>query len=330
MSLDWARLTFRLSRFELLAFGGVIAIFATTTVVSAGWIDSLRPSADCLGIFTGAVVGPADAPPPDCQAAMNAWQNAQYGIAGLSSGLLLFVTFAAGLFLGVPIVARELERGTSRLAWSMAPSRMRWFLARMVPILIVLAVLTFAAGVAADRFGAATRPTEDMANSFSMFGSRGLLVASRGVFIFALAVVVGAVVGRALPAVILTAVIAYIGLAGGSQVHQEILKAEAIAVPVDGENLNGGYGYGGNGSGDWMFDQKFVLPDGTMVGWEYFNNSGPGAFDENGNPNFPMVSILVPGERYRFVETREALVLAGGSLVALLMAGFVVSRRRPG
>ena len=43
-----------------------------------------------------------------------------------------------------------------------------------------------------------------------------------------------------------------------------------------------------------------------------------------------MVSLLIPGKRYRFVEAREALALAGGSLVALLLAGFVVSRRQPG
>ena len=61
-------------------------------------------------------------------------------------GLLIFLSFAAGLFLGVPIVARELERGTARLAWSLAPSRMRWFLARMLPILVVLALVTFLGG----------------------------------------------------------------------------------------------------------------------------------------------------------------------------------------
>ena len=43
-----------------------------------------------------------------------------------------------------------------------------------------------------------------------------------------------------------------------------------------------------------------------------------------------MVAIVIPGERYRFVETREGLALAGGSLAALVLAGFVVSRRRPG
>ena len=43
-----------------------------------------------------------------------------------------------------------------------------------------------------------------------------------------------------------------------------------------------------------------------------------------------MVNLVIPGERYRFVEAREAGVLIGGSLVALLIAGFVVVRRRPG
>ena len=42
------------------------------------------------------------------------------------------------------------------------------------------------------------------------------------------------------------------------------------------------------------------------------------------------VNLVIPGERYRFVEAREAAVLIGGSLVALLLAGLVVARRRPG
>ena len=33
------------------------------------------------------------------------------------------------------------------------------------------------------------------------------------------------------------------------------------------------------------------------------------------------VNLVIPGERYRFVEAREAAVLIGGSLVALLLAG---------
>lgn len=329
MTLDWARLTFRLSRFELLAFGGFIVLFTVLTAGAAAWIDSLRPPPECLQTIgaVGQTVGAAGQAVGEiagCEARANAWYAAQNGIASLFFGLLLFLSFAAALFFGVPIVARELERGTSRLAWSLAPSRMRWFLARMVPVLLVLAVLTFVAGIAADRFVAALTQGVDLGNAFTNFGFRGGLIASRSIFIFAVAVAVGAIVARALPAVIITAVIATIGLSGGERVHQMILEREAIAVPVDMESGSGGK------PGDMYLDQKFVLPDGSLVGWQYFNGEGTGPYDENGNPKYPQVAMVVPGERFRFVETREAVALAAGSLVALLLAGFVVSRRRAG
>jgi ABC-type transport system involved in multi-copper enzyme maturation permease subunit len=313
MSLTWARLTLRLSRFELLAFGGFVALFIVATVLTAASIDSVRPPAECLVN--------REAPTLACDLKSNAWYQAQNGVAGLSMGLLVFLSFAAGLFLGVPIVARELERGTARLAWSLAPSRMRWFLARMLPVLVLLAIVTFVAGIAADRYVASTTAETDLSNSFTAFGYRGLLIASRAVFIFAVGVAVGSIVARALPAVILAAVIATIGLAGGERVYQMILASEAVAIPMDPNNNN-------PRQGDLYIDQKFVLPDGTLVDYSYFGGADP--YDEFGMPKYPVVMLVVPGERYRFVETREALALAGGSLVALVLAGFVVSRRRPG
>ena len=314
MILTRTRLTLRLSRFEFLAFGGIVALFIIATVLTAARIDALRPPVECLANL--------EAPPLGCDLKSNAWYEAQNGVAGLSMGVLIFLSFAAGLFLGVPIVARELERGTARLAWSLAPSRMRWYLARMLPVIILLALVTFLAGIAAERYIAATTSETDLANSFTNFGFRGLLIASRAVFIFAIGVAVGSIVGRALPAVILAAVIATIGLAGGERVHQMILASEAVAIPVDPNGSNN------PDPGDLFMDQKFVLPDGTLVDYGYFGGADP--YDQNGNPKYPIVYLVVPGERYRFVETREALALAGGSLVALVLAGFVVSRRRPG
>jgi hypothetical protein len=314
MTLTWARLTFRLARFEVIAFGAVILALIAASVLAAFSIDSVRPPANCLSSTLDGM------PPPGCEQALNAWYSAQQGVVGLAYGLLIFISFAAGLFLGVPIVARELERGTTRLAWSLTPSRIRWYLARMLPLLVVLAIVTYLAGIASDRFMAAVTPFEDLSNSFMAFGFRGLLIASRAVFIFAVAVAVGAIVGRALPAVIFAAIIATVGLAGGEAVHQRILASEAIPIPID---MNGN-----GGNGNLYFDQKFVLPDGSLVGYDYFGGQDP--YDENGNPKYPMVAMVVPGERYRFVEAREAAVLAGGSLVALTLAAFVVSRRRPG
>ena len=310
---DWARLTIRLHRFELFAFGAAIIGLTIGAFVASAYVDSVRPPAECLTL-NGEV-------PLSCQEALRKVDDAK-GLMGLITTPLLLITYAIGLFLGVPVIARELERGTVRLAWWLAPSRWRWYLARLVPVLVILAVLTFAAGVALDRMFSASDPTGDLSRSFDGYGVRGGLVASRAIFVFAVSVLVGSLIGRALPAVIIAAVIAFFGLTGGMQVHHKILATEAVQVPIDPFAGSGGR------PGDMYIDQKFKLPDGSLVGYEYFNGSDP--YDQNGQPRYPQIALVIPGERYRFVEAREALALAGGSLVALLIAGVAVARRRPG
>ncbi len=317
MILQEIRLTIRLHRFELYAFGTALVVLAIAGFVGSVYVDGLRPGPECLAIDGSA--------PEACQPALRAWHGAQLTIGGLVLSPTLAVAYVIGAFLGVPIVGRELERGTTRLAWSLAPSRWRWFAVRVLPVLAIIAVLTFVAGAAVDRFFAASVQGEDPAASFTLFGARGVLLAARAAFIFGVAVVVGATVGRALPALIVTALIVTIAIAGGEGVHQNlILRNEAVPVPLDFE----GNGYSTNGRGDLNFDTRFQLPDGSLVGWEYFGPDDP--YDENGNPRYPMFSMVVPGSQYRFVEAREALVLGGATLVTLLLAGVVVSRRRPG
>jgi hypothetical protein len=311
MTLDQVRLTLRLGRFELLAFVGLVLGSVLAAFVASAWVDSLRPAAECLPTFNEYTELTRS-----CLAALNAWDSPKGGLVGLIGGPVEFLPLAAGLFLGVPIVARELERGTTRLAWTLTPSRLRWYVARLVPVLVIVAVISFAAGIASDRVMAASEPGIDLANSFAGFGLRGVLLASRAVFIFAVAVAVGSIVGRSLPSIIIATVIVAVGLTGGADVHQRILRTEAVPRE-SGQVL----------PGDMYIDQRFRLPDGSLVRWDYFGNEVP--LDADGNPKYPMVDLVVPGERYRGAETREALVLAGGSLVALTLAAFVVTRRRP-
>jgi hypothetical protein len=58
-------------------------------------------------------------------------------------------------------------------------------------------VVTFVAGVAIDRFTSASTQDPDLSKSFAVFGFRGLLIASRALFIFGVAVLVGAIISRA-------------------------------------------------------------------------------------------------------------------------------------
>jgi hypothetical protein len=304
-----ARLSIRLVRFELLAFAFLVAGLMVASLAAITWIESFRPPTSCLT--------PIAEWDPGCGTLLNGWYGAQQPTVQPLTMLLIVVSFAAGLFLGAPLVAREVERGTSRLAWSLALSRRRWYAARVLPVLLALLVVTYGAGVALDQLTAISVPQVDPDRSFISFGLHGVLITARSAFIFSVGVLTGAVLGRVLPAVIVAALIAAVGIAGGEGVHQRLLRGEAVPTAETAGS-----------PGDLFVDQKFKLPDGRMVDWQYFESGVP-PFDEDGNPLYPIVNIVVPADRYPFAEAREALALAAGSAALLAMGLVVTQRRRP-
>ena len=129
MIRDRVRITLRLHRFELVAFALAFIVFAGGTFLAAAWIASLTPPLSCFGIDDGSESASVLA----CRVAKRAFDEASAMTFGLTAPLLA-ISYVVGLFLGVPLVARELERGTSRLAWSLAPSRWRWYVTTVVPV----------------------------------------------------------------------------------------------------------------------------------------------------------------------------------------------------
>lgn len=308
------RLAFRLHRFEVVGFGVLIGLLAAATFLIAGGLDAIRSGAGC---------DPVRGNPAECAQLMRT-ADTLTTIAYALQSILVMLPFVLGTLVGAPLVARELERGTSRLAWSLAPSRFRWYLARLVPALLVVAVLSFVAGAAQDRLAVAFRPGIDLAADFTMYGLRGSLLAARATFVFAIGVAVGAVLGRMLPALIVTAVVGYVGLAGGIYAHTKILATEAVAVDDAGD--------GAGVPGAMWIDGRIRIPDGRVVTWDELSNLVPYPDDGSEWPpaGYTSVAIVIPGDRYRFVEAREVGALAGGSLVAFGIGALAIRRRRPG
>ncbi|GAA2150851.1 hypothetical protein GCM10009760_45570 [Kitasatospora kazusensis] len=91
--------------------------------------------------------------PPECNATSvstvvqrldQSWQQS----VQTTGWILLALPPALGLFLGAPLLARELETGTHRLAWTQSISRRRWLAARLgVPLAVTLAGSTVLAVV---------------------------------------------------------------------------------------------------------------------------------------------------------------------------------------
>jgi hypothetical protein len=307
------RMAFRMHRFEIVGFGILIGLLAVAALVTAAQLDATGFGATCLPEVNS----------PACEAMGRAFYGLQQTQVPMIQGILVVLPFLLGALLGAPLVARELERGTSRLAWSLAPSRLGWFLARVLPALVVVVVLSLVAGLALDRLTGAIEPRTDPFLSFTMFGGRGGVLAARAGFVFAIGVAVGAASGRVLPALILTAVIAYVGIAGGSYVHGRILASEAVVLDT---------ATGSGNPGDLFIDQRIRTPDGRVVTWDELTTIAP--FPEDGSDwppaGYTYLALVVPAERYPFVQAREVGALAGGSVVALGIAAFAVRRRRPG
>jgi len=122
----------------------------------------------------------------------------------LALALVLIVPVLIGLFWGAPLVARELETGTFRLAWTQSVSRLRWLLVKLglvgLASVVVGALLSLMVSwwfspidkVTANRFSPAS------------FGMHGFVPAGYALFAFALGATTGLLFRRTLPAMAVT------------------------------------------------------------------------------------------------------------------------------
>ena len=313
------RLALRLHRFEIVILG-VSAVLATAlTLLVCSWLDGTGFAGACMqAMQTGADMTPA------CVKAQDAFYKTQGSpVVAFTQILLFFVPYLLAVLTGVAIVGREVERGTARLAWSLAPSRATWFAGRLLPVLAAVAVVGLLTGLAADRLSVSMTPGTTPWSSLLDYGNRGVDLAARVVFSFAAAVLIGAALGRALPALLVATIVVFIGLGGGSAVHGRILASEAIAVRSD----TGYYD-----PANLTYDTGFLAPDGQYISYDAMLTLFPQPTDPNvaWNPPYPQAQRIVPGARYPFVVGREVAVLLAGALVAVGVAFLLVRRARPG
>jgi hypothetical protein len=139
----------------------------------------------------------------------------------LADGYLLQVVPAlVGAFVGAPVLARELETGTFRYAWTQGFGRVRWTLAKLVALAIL--VLTAAGGlsVVLSWYYQPYFTTSNQNLSFydispltaGLFDLRGVAFAAWTLAAFAIGCLAGVLIRRVVPAIVAT-LAAYGGLA---------------------------------------------------------------------------------------------------------------------
>ena len=126
----------------------------------------------------------------------------------LGAALVILLPAVIGLFWGAPLIARELETGTFRLAWNQSVARERWL---GVKLGVVGLASMAAAGLLSLILGwwaspidqaATIQPVGGFENRFFpvVFGTRGIAPIGYAAFAFVLGVLVGLMIRRTIPA----------------------------------------------------------------------------------------------------------------------------------
>jgi hypothetical protein len=133
--------------------------------------------------------------------------------ATLIPALLQAVPAVIGAFVGAPVLARELETGTFRYAWTQGFGRWRWTLAKLVPLALAV---TAAAAVFSLLFSWYYQPFiadgQDGPLVAIVFDLRGVAFAAWTLTAFATGALTGLLLRRVVPAIVAT-LVAYAGLA---------------------------------------------------------------------------------------------------------------------
>jgi ABC-2 family transporter protein len=147
-----------------------------------------------------------------CQALNSNFNHADWTLANTILILLQLAPALIGAFAGAPVLARELETGTYRYAWSQGYGRTRWTIAKLV---LLAATITATAGAFSQVFTWFFQPfikQEDMTVlNATVFDTRGVAFAAWTLAGFSIGVLAGMFIRRIVPAMAITLGV-YLGL----------------------------------------------------------------------------------------------------------------------
>lgn len=305
-----ARLAFRLQPSSI----GFAAFVCLALAAVALWLAAdMRSALDACGT-------PNE--PKACQV-IYAFQDTHMNAVYLAQTGISLAMYGVPLVLGVPLVTREIEHKTAMVAWPLAGSRLKWLAWRALPVLAVAMVLIGVMALAADQLARAYFPYSDI--GFDRHGSRGLSLVTRATLMLAAAVLLGAVIGRLLPALLIGIAVA-VGISAGTDA---LLRS--WAEPTELSQSDSVF----SGAFPLTYRLEFRAPDGSpMTDAEYetyiqslYEDAAGGEPDPSLLPQ--EVFYGVAASRYPEVLIRESAAIGGAAVVAGVLAAVVVQRRRP-
>jgi hypothetical protein len=256
--VPWRRMAWVTWRQHRIALAGVAALLAALAVYL--WLSGLQmhhsyaaachpaSSLDCAINFTG-----------------------RYGITAVIVSIFLqAVPALIGAFVGAPVLARELETGTFRFAWTQGIGRRRWTLVKLVLLAVVVAA---AAGAFSVLFSWFSQPffAAGYAIPFTtrLFDLGEVAFPAWTLAAFAIGALAGMLIRRVVPAIAATLAV-YAGLAAATALY---LRQHYMTA---------------------LFTSKLNLPGSAWLINQWYTKGGKFAFGAHGFPLAHAISRLCP------------------------------------
>jgi hypothetical protein len=222
-----------------------------------------------------------------------------------------------GVFWGAPLLSREFERGTHRLAWTQSVSRRRWLLAKLGSLGLAVTVAGLVSGLMVNAWTKVPEFHKNLFDDDALFGGSGVVAGAWWLFAFLLGVAAGGALRRLLPAIAVTVAVFMLVLFGILQVrwnYAEPLIHMADTQTETGSMITGVTWLDPSGA---TFAEPPVCADVDVRYTDCVEKAG-----------YRLAFYVQPADRYwRFQWTETGILLLGG----VLLAGPVMWRvlRRP-
>jgi ABC-type transport system involved in multi-copper enzyme maturation permease subunit len=166
----------------------------------------------------------------------------------LSVLAILIAPAIVGMFWGAPLIARELETGTCRLAWNQSVTRARWLTVKLAMIGVTAMAATEAfsllqawwaapIGKAVGFGGSASILTEGRFGWF-VFPTHGITPLGYAAFAFALGVSAGVLIRRPIPAMAVTvAIFAVVQFATPVLIRPNLLPSSHATAAIEAADV---------------------------------------------------------------------------------------------
>jgi hypothetical protein len=182
--------------------------------------------------------------PGDCTTAIDTflnqvWTGASGTVYDLANAIMYVVPAVLGIFWGAPLLARELETGTHRLAWNQSVTRTRWLTAKLA---VVGGAAAATAGLLSWAVTSWARHIDQAAGDRitpGLFGARGIAPIGYALFAFVLGVTAGMLIRRTVPAMAVTlAIYSAAVIAMQEWIRAHLLPALHTTGPLDTSSLD--------------------------------------------------------------------------------------------